>query len=70
MIHIAGFYHWLLYGEGYQTTSGPIVLAGLITYWRRHNCHVRWCPFLSWHPHPDHGHPVCRRHHPHDPPAG
>jgi hypothetical protein len=19
---------------------------------------------LAWHPHPDHGHPVCRHHHP------
>ena len=36
----------------------------LYLFLRKHNCHVRRCWRLAWHPHPDHGHPVCRRHHP------
>jgi hypothetical protein len=40
--------------------------AGMIAvYWHHHNCHVQRCWRLSWHPHTEHGHPVCRRHHPH-----
>jgi hypothetical protein len=31
---------------------------------RAKNCHVHRCWRLSWHEHPDHGHPVCRVHHP------
>ncbi|HEV7133207.1 MAG TPA: hypothetical protein VGN27_05695 [Gaiellaceae bacterium] len=61
---------WLdpLKGNGYQFWSGigsgsPILAAGLV-WWHHHNCHVQRCWRLSWHPHPDHGHPVCRRHHP------
>lgn len=61
---------WLdpLHGDGYQFWSGigagsPVFIA-LAVWWRHHNCHVRGCPRLLWHPHPDHGHPTCRRHHP------
>jgi hypothetical protein len=25
---------------------------------------VQRCWRLEWHPHPDNGHPVCRKHHP------
>ena len=70
-----GFQHgiqWFaLHGDGYQFWSGigsgsPLIAAVLLLY-RRHNCHVAWCPWLQWHTHPEHGHPVCKRHHPHDP---
>lgn len=46
--------------------SGSPLLLGCALWWRRHNCHVKGCWRLQWHVHPDHGHPVCRRHHPHD----
>lgn len=57
-----------LHDEGYQFWSGigsgsPVFVA-LLVFWRHHNCHVHRCPRLSWHPHPEHGHPCCRRHHP------
>jgi len=52
----------------YDLTSGWIpcaaMLAGVGTYVRRHNCHVKGCWRLQWHVHPEHGHPVCKRHHP------
>ena len=66
--------HWLHWpdGSGYNFVSGPLAditiftaFAGwLILFWRKHNCHVHRCWRLSWHPHPVHGHPVCKRHHP------
>jgi hypothetical protein len=70
--------HWfyvyfvhVLSGKGYQFWSGigsdvgEITLVGLVmVWWRHHNCHVYRCWRLSWHPHPDHKHPVCRHHHP------
>lgn len=73
------FAHWLfhpLHGNGYQFWSGiagsfltslPGWLVALALFLRHRNCHVHRCWRLSWHPHPEHGHPVCKRHHPHDP---
>ncbi len=61
----------VLSGRGYAFWSGigsdigEVALIGVAATWlRMHNCHVQRCPRLSWHPHPDHGHPVCRHHHP------
>lgn len=63
-----------LHGLGYDfwsgIGSGSPILAGVAVYWRHHNCHIRACPRLTYHPHPDHGHPVCKKHHPDDPPEG
>lgn len=64
-----------LHADGYQFWSGiagsfvtsTSVYAGLYIFWRKHNCHVHRCWRLAWHPHPRHGHPLCKRHHPHDP---
>lgn len=65
---------WLnpLWGAGYQFWSGigsdlgEIVLIGMgWAFLRKHNCHVKSCWRLSWHAHPEHGHQVCRKHHPH-----
>jgi hypothetical protein len=64
-----------LHGEGYQFWSGigsdlgelsilVAIVAFVYGWWRVHNCHVRGCPRLMWHPHPVNGHPVCRHHHP------
>lgn len=67
MITTAGLYHWLLRGDGYQITSGPIIVISAWVYgiaWlRHHNCHVKGCWRLG-HLHPEHGRPVCRHHHP------
>lgn len=63
--------HWTTHG-GYNFVSGPLADITIVTgfgagvwlWLRKHNCHVHRCPRLQWHPHPVHGHPVCRRHHP------
>jgi hypothetical protein len=63
--------HWPMQG-GYNFVSGPLADITLITafvgtlylWLRSHNCHVHRCWRLAWHPHPVHGHPVCKRHHP------
>lgn len=45
----------------------PIAAAAYaLGWWHQHNCHVHGCPRLQWHAHPEHGHPVCKAHHPHD----
>lgn len=62
---------WLnpLTGYGYQFWSGiagcTFLVTGILIYCRHHNCHVKRCWRLQWHPHPESGHPVCRKHHPH-----
>jgi hypothetical protein len=66
------FLHWPMKG-GYNFISGPLADITLLTaaasfvylHFRKHNCHVNGCPRLEWHPHPEHGHPVCKKHHPH-----
>jgi hypothetical protein len=63
--------HWPTHG-GYNFVSGPLADITLITafssalylWLRKHNCHVNRCWRMQWHPHPDHGHPVCKKHHP------
>jgi hypothetical protein len=63
--------HWPTQG-GYNFVSGPLADITLVTaflgtlylWLRTHNCHVHRCWRLSWHPHPVHGHPVCKKHHP------
>ena len=63
--------HWSTRG-GYNFVSGPLAditlvtafVGTLILWWRKHNCHVHRCWRLQWHAHPDHGHPVCKKHHP------
>ena len=70
--------HWfytyfvhVLSGKGYQFWSGigsdvgEVTLLSLVAVcWHSHNCHVHRCWRLQWHPHPVHGHPVCKHHHP------
>jgi hypothetical protein len=51
-------------GDIAELTILTALLASLLAWWRKHNCHVQGCWRLSWHPHPGHGHPVCRKHHP------
>lgn len=56
---------WLFNASGwfYEVTSGPIVVLGVFTLWRKHNCHSPWCLRLGHHQLND-GTPVCRKHHP------
>jgi hypothetical protein len=64
--------HWPTHG-GYNFISGPLADITLVTafvgtlymFLRKNNCHVHGCWRLQWHHHPDHGHPVCKHHHPH-----
>lgn len=72
-------HHWLtsgadwfmLEGRGYQfwsgLGSGSPVIVGVFVFWRRHTCSVVGCPRVIWKNHGDM--PLCRRHHPDDPPA-
>jgi hypothetical protein len=71
LLALPHWFHWADHG-GYNFVSGPLADITLLTafagwlllFWHKHNCHVHRCPRLSWHPHPVHGHPVCKRHHP------
>jgi hypothetical protein len=79
MLGLAITLHDLLHpysGLGYQFWSGlgsdigevsifGALVGGILAYWHHHNCHVHRCWRLCWHAHPGHGHPVCKRHHPH-----
>jgi hypothetical protein len=57
-----------LHGVGYQfwsgIGSGSPILVGVVVLVRRHNCSVKGCWRLSFHTHPEHDVPVCRKHHP------
>jgi hypothetical protein len=70
---IADIFH-PLWGVGYQFWSGIgsdvgelAIITGVAAFLYKHNCHVRGCPRLSWHPDPGTGHPVCKKHHPDHP---
>lgn len=72
MMLALGWFFQPFHGDGYQFWSGigsdigeAAIIGGLITIVRQRNCHIRRCWRLSWHAHPEHGHPVCRKHHPH-----
>jgi hypothetical protein len=65
------YFEHVLSGRGYQFWSGIgsdigelTLLTAFVIWLRAHNCHVYRCWRMAWHPHPDHGHPVCRHHHP------
>lgn len=69
------FWHPLRIGDGYNFWSGfgsdlgeLTLVAGIVSLvlmaWHHFDCHADGCPRLTWHVHADHGHPVCKRHHP------
>lgn len=71
LIALGWFWH-PLNGTGYQFWSGigsdigeVAIVGGLITLVRQRTCHVHRCWRPCWHAHPEHGHPVCKHHHPH-----
>lgn len=60
------------HGNGYQWWSGAgsdlgyatiavVLITHAALWYRQHNCVEPGCRKLG-HPHPNHGHPVCRRH--------
>jgi hypothetical protein len=61
---------FMLRGEGYQWWSGfgsDLAYFGAIGLFLKHqNCHVKGCWRMKWHLHPQHGHPVCRKHYAED----
>lgn len=66
-----------LWGAGYQFWSGIgsdigelAIITGVAAFCYRHNCHIHRCWRLSWHPDPETGHPVCKKHHPDHPHGG
>ncbi|MCX4750915.1 hypothetical protein OG455_41275 [Kitasatospora sp. NBC_01287] len=76
--------HWLAHFFGLDNPSGPAyllwsgvgsdvselaIIGGLISMWRRHNCHVRGCWRIARHPVDGTNWVVCRHHHPDDPPT-
>jgi hypothetical protein len=65
----SGNVDWLWNNPGnYNFISGPLanitLLTGVGIYLHKHNCHVKHCARMAWHDHPDHGHPVCKKHFP------
>jgi hypothetical protein len=59
--------------KGYNFWSGIIsdlseitLIGAAVTFgagwYHQHNCHVEKCPWLVFHVHPLHGHPVCKKH--------
>lgn len=65
-LHGDGYQFWSGIGSDFQELTLFLVIGGLYAFLRRHNCHVKGCWRLAWHPSADHlGHPVCRHHHPH-----
>jgi hypothetical protein len=64
LAHPGGSGYWFYLGIFGGSAFLSAAAAALVVFWRNHNCHVTDCWRLSWHLHPDHGHPVCRRHHP------
>jgi hypothetical protein len=75
-VSLLAVFHWSsllhpLTGDGYQFWSGigsdvgeVTILGALVMIYRKHECHVERCHRPAWHPHPEHDHPVCKRHHP------
>lgn len=44
--------------------SEVTILGAFVMIYRKHECHLEGCHRIAWHPHPEHGHPVCRKHYP------
>ena len=74
--------HWLAVHTGTINESGPYygffsgfgsdlgeiaIVGGLISIYRRHNCHVHGCWRVGRHQVTGTSHVVCRRHHPDGP---
>lgn len=49
-------------GDIGELSIAAAIAATLISTYRKHECHVQGCRRPSFHPHPSHGHPVCKRH--------
>lgn len=63
--------HWIGHLLGLDNVSGPfyafwsgvgLTVGWPFVQWRRHNCHVRFCPWPG-HIDPETHHPACKKHH-------
>lgn len=60
-----GYQFWSGIGSDIGEISTPVsIAAGILFAWRHLNCHADRCYRIGWHLHGDHGHPVCKHHHP------
>jgi len=72
-------WYWILHVMGADNLSGPwygfwsgfgsdlgeiAIIGGLISIYRRHNCHVKGCWRIGKHPVEGTTYVVCRQHHP------
>lgn len=56
---------WYGFWSGFGSDMGEVVLiGGLFSVYRKHNCHVRHCWRLSWRQVEGTTYMVCRKHHP------
>lgn len=53
-----------LYGGIGSDLTEITIIGAIVAAYQHRQCHVTGCHRLSWHPHPEHGHPVCKKHHP------
>lgn len=76
--HALGFDYGLPYGHlglynmwsGFGSDVGEVVIiGGLASMFRKHNCHVHGCWRIARHPVEGTSYVVCRRHHPAGPPT-
>lgn len=65
-----GYSLWSGISGSWVTTAIQMLLTWaflLVLYYQHHVCHKEGCWRISWHTHPEHGHPVCKKHHPDNP---
>jgi hypothetical protein len=76
LAHVLGADYGLPYGHfsfyDFESGSGSdlgevAIVGGLLSVYRRHNCHVHGCWRVGRHKVAGTDHVVCRRHHPDDP---
>jgi hypothetical protein len=59
---------WYAFWSGFGSDIGQVVIiGGLLSIYRKHNCHVHGCWRLGRHPVEGTAYVVCRRHHPDGP---
>lgn len=70
VIGLDGSGYWYNFWSGFGSDLGEAALiGGLISMYRKHNCHVKGCWRLTWRPVAGTTFTVCRRHHPENAPT-
>jgi hypothetical protein len=61
---------WYLFWSGFGANLGELaIVAGLVSLYLRHNCHVKGCWRIGRHPVEGTTWVVCRKHHPEEAPT-